>query len=169
MASPIILTLQLDAASQAFFEDERRRWFPPKLNKIPAHLTMFHQLPGEEREAVVEAVARACAARTPFPVRAEEIMGMGGGFAYRVRSDALTALRGELAARFSDWLTAQDRQGFRPHVTAQNKVTGDTAKACRAVAEAAFEPFEATAEGVQLWSYEGGPWGTLGAIGFGAD
>jgi hypothetical protein len=32
-----------------------------------------------------------------------------------------------------------------------------------------FSPFETRAEGVQLWTYEGGPWGISGAIAFGRE
>ncbi|MBB4658995.1 2'-5' RNA ligase family protein [Parvularcula dongshanensis] len=167
MASPIILTLQLDAKSQDFFQDERKRWFVPRLDQVPAHLTLFHKLPGEEREAVMEALGEACAAREPFEVVVAEVLSLGAGVAYRLRSEALERLRQDLAHAFFPWLTGQDRQGFRAHVTVQNKVTKATAEACRAVIEAEFEPFTATAEGVQLWSYEGGPWGTIGAVSFG--
>ena len=167
MTSPIILTLQLDEASQARFQAERERWFVPRLDRVPAHLTLFHKLPGEEREAVLERLGRACAARAPFALPVAEVIGLGRGVAYRCRSAELDAFRADLAARFDAWLTQQDRQGFRAHVTVQNKVTCDTARACQAVIEAEFAPWEARAEGVQLWSYEGGPWGTLGAVGFG--
>ena len=167
MASPIILTLQLDAASDERFQSARDRWFPPKLNRVPAHLTLFHHLPGEERDEVVRLLAESCARRAPFPVSVAEVIGMGAGVAVRLRSSELEALRAELAGKYKPWLTAQDRQGFRAHVTLQNKVTKATAEACRREIEEGFSPWEARAEGVQIWSYEGGPWGTLGAIGFG--
>ena len=168
MASPIILTLQVDEDSAARFEAARERWFPPKLNRVPAHCTLFHALPGEDRERVARAVAGVCARAGPFPVPVEAIMPMGGGMAYRMRSARLDALRADLACAFEGELTKQDAAGFRAHVTIQNKVTKDTAAACRAVMEAEFAPWEATAEGVQIWSYEGGPWGAVGAVGFAA-
>lgn len=168
MTSPIILTLQLDQETQDRFQAERTRWFVPKLDKVPAHLTLFHKLPGEERERVTEIVGRACAHRAPFDVAVDEVIGLGAGTAFRLRSKKLDTLRADLAEAFGDWLTKQDAQGFRAHVTLQNKVTKDTAAACRAVIEAEFAPWDARAEGIQMWSYEGGPWGTMGAIGFSA-
>ena len=168
MTSPIILALQFDEASQARFQAERERWFVPRLDRVPAHLTLFHKLPGEEFETVLTQVGEACAARAPFAVPVAEVIGLGKGVAYRLRSAALDGLRADLAGRFHHWLTGQDRQPFRAHVTVQNKVTKDTAAACHAVMETEFAPWEARAEGVQLWSYEGGPWGGLGAVGFGA-
>ena len=43
----LILTLQLDAISNAFYEHLRRKYFPPERNLIAAHVTLFHQLPDE--------------------------------------------------------------------------------------------------------------------------
>ena len=45
---PLILTLALDDLSFARFDALRREHFPPTLNRIPAHVTLFHHLPGEE-------------------------------------------------------------------------------------------------------------------------
>ncbi|WP_460504174.1 2'-5' RNA ligase family protein, partial [Hymenobacter agri] len=61
-AAPLILTLALDAASQAYFNDLRTQHFPPKINYLAAHLTLFHHLPGTEQPAVaarLQAVAQA--------------------------------------------------------------------------------------------------------------
>ena len=168
MPSPIILTLQVDEESAARFETARERWFPPKLNRVPAHCTLFHALPGDDRERVAREVAKVCARTRPFPVPVEEIIKLGGGMAYRLRSERLDEMRADLARAFEGELTKQDASGFRAHVTIQNKVTKDTAAASRAVMAAEFEPWEATAEGVQIWSYEGGPWGAVGAVGFAA-
>ena len=164
-ADPIILTLQLDGETTAFFESQRRAHFPAALNRIPAHLTLFHALPGAEERAVVAAVATA-AQRHPFPVAVEGLMPLGRGVAYRLAAPPLLALRAELAQRFAPWLTRQDREAFRPHVTVQNKVSPQMARATEAHLSRDFVPFTAVAEGVQLWSYRGGPWAPLGAIAF---
>ncbi len=165
-ADPIIVTLQFDAATAAFFEAQRRAHFPPELNRIPAHLTLFHALPGAEEPAVLRAVA-AVAARPPFPVAVEGLMPLGRGVAYRLSAGPLTALRADLARRLARWLTRQDRETFRPHVTVQNKVSPQMARATQEALELAFTPFTAVAEGLQLWAYRGGPWSPLAAVGFG--
>ena len=164
---PIIMTLQLDAETQSRFQRERDRYFPPALNIVPAHLTLFHKLPGEEERAVVEAVAEVCAGRPPFPVTVEGLRPLGRGVAYRLASRELETVRAELARRFKPWLTGQDREGFRAHVTVQNKVAPAEAKALLAELQAGFTPFEARAEGLQLWHYRRGPWSPAGAVAFG--
>jgi len=56
--APLILTLTLDEASQAFFDEQRRQYFPPKINYLSAHLTLFHALPGAEYDAIAAYLAR---------------------------------------------------------------------------------------------------------------
>ena len=63
-------------------------------------------------------------------------------------------------------LTRQDSQGFRPHVTIQNKVPAQAAMALFEALSASFEPFVATATGLLLSRYRGGPWQAAGEYGF---
>ena len=67
----------------------------------------------------------------------------------------------DLRARWEPWLTRQDRQPFRPHVTVQNKVTPAEARRTLAGLAAGFAPFEAVGTGLALWAYRGGPWAPL--------
>ena len=77
------------------------------------------------------------------------------------------ALRRELAATFADQLTPQDRQGFGPHVTIQNKVDPANARALRDTLSEAFIPLEGVGEGLLLWRYLDGPWALEAEFGFG--
>ena len=56
---PLILTLVLDAASQAFFDRLRRQHFPPERNVLDAHLTLFHALDGEQEQAILADIRSA--------------------------------------------------------------------------------------------------------------
>lgn len=163
---PLILTLQFDPHADAFFQEMRQRHFPPALNIVPAHLTLFHQLPGEAQDIVLRRVGEAVVAIAPFPVTVTGLKKLGRGVAYRVEGDALDKLRARLAADFSQWLIAQDREPFRPHVIIQNKVSPHEAAALYDHLARDFTPFEAAAEGVQIWSYEGGPWRPVAAVPF---
>lgn len=155
---PIILTLALDAAARATLNALRAAHFPPERNYLDAHLTLFHALPGAEIAAITGALAEAAARQPAFPVRIAAPYSLGGGVALLAESPALHALRKHLAEAFAPHLTPQDAQGFRPHVTIQNKVAPATAKALLAQLHGAFTPLEAVAEGLDLWHYEGGPW-----------
>ena len=156
-AAPLILTLALDGESSAAFDALRRAHFPPERNHLAAHVTLFHALPGEDEAAVAEDV-RAAAARPAFPIEVVGLRPLGRGVAYVLRSPTLEGVRGELARRWADHLSTQDRSGFRPHVTVQNKVDPEVAGALLRQLERSFEPWTCTAEGLSLWWYRGGPW-----------
>jgi len=165
-AEPLILTLALDADSFARFGAGRRAHSPPRLSRIPAHVTLFHHLPGDEEAAVLFTLRTVCAVQRPEPVRVVGLLPLGRGVAYRLEAPGIAALRGELARRWSGLLTPQDRQGWRPHVTVQNKVGPEEARATLARLQADFAPWEARAEGLLLWRYKGGPWEALADVPF---
>ena len=164
-AAPLILTVALDGGSAAAFDALRRAHFPPERNHLAAHVTLFHALPGEAEAAIVEDV-RAAARRPAFPIEVRGVRSLGRGVAYDLRSAPLDDVRGGLAARWSDRLSKQDRSGFRPHVTVQNKVDPAAAGALLRELERTFEPWTCTAEGLSLWWYRGGPWEHLFTVGF---
>ncbi len=155
--APLILTLLLDPPTQERLEAERQRHFPPERNHIPAHVCLFHHLPGEELTGIRLRLARL-AGQPALPVRVAGLRSLGRGVAYMLESPALLALRGALARDWAPWLTAQDRQGFRPHATIQNKVSPAEAVGLLAMLQAGFTPWEAQGVGIALWHYRGGPW-----------
>lgn len=164
---PLILTLQMDAATFTAFDDLRRRHFPEALNHIPAHATLFHHLLGEDAAGVTETVTTLARTQGPPEVAVTGVRFTGRGVAYALESEQLSAFRGRVAAAFRDRLTPQDRQGWRPHVTVQNKVAPDTARALHAALSADFSPSRFRAPGLLLWRYLGGPWQRLATIAFG--
>ncbi|NHK28792.1 2'-5' RNA ligase family protein [Parvularcula flava] len=161
---PIIVTAQFDAQADDLFQRRRQEFFPPQLNFIPAHLTLFHNLPGDRESEVVKGIAAAIEGQSPITAQVPELMSLGRGVAYRIVSDDLKALRGRMIQRFDGMLVKQDRQGFRPHVTIQNKVSPGEAKGTRAILEQDFASFPAKIEAIQLWHYRGGPWSPIGVL-----
>ena len=167
--APLILTLTLDAESQAFFDEQRRRYFPPKINYLSAHLTLFHALPGAEYDAIVADLTAVTAAQpTGLALRATGLKFMGRGVMYTLDNPQLPALHRDLQKRWEPWLTPQDRQGLRPHITVQNKVDPAVARALHEELSTGFQPFDATGTGLALWAYKGGPWELRQQFGFGA-
>lgn len=160
-AQPLILTLKLAQPAFERFDALRRAHFPPERNVIPAHLTLFHALPAEQLAALRPALAEACASTAPLPLRFVAPRSLGRGVAIVVDSPALSALRGRLAGAWRAWLIPQDRQGYRPHITIQNKVAPEQARQLYAELAASWSPFEALGEGLLLWRYLGGPWQLL--------
>lgn len=166
-APPLVLTLALDGASFARLDALRRRHFPPERNHVPAHLTLFHALPGNEEASVVRDLAAACRVQRRFTLSATGWTSLGRGTALSVSAPELLALRQSLAREWRDWLTAQDSARIAPHVTIQNKVAPPEANALLRELRAGFVPFEMHGEGLLLWRYLGGPWEALRRFPFG--
>src|SRR5687768_4540855 len=69
---PLVLTLEMDGESFRRLNELRSRFFPPERNFVPAHVTLFHRLPGE-RAREIKAITRAFAERTKaFDVETRE-------------------------------------------------------------------------------------------------
>jgi len=151
---PLILTLKLDKDSQAFFEAQRKKYFPPERNWLEAHLMLFHQLPNDHhtRHFLNGFIHEL------FVLQVTGLMNLGAGVAYRVESPALSALQRELSRHFAAMLIPQDRQGFRPHITIMNKTTPEEARELITDLSVNFESFAITAIGFDLWTSLGGPW-----------
>ncbi len=158
MNPPLILTLGLHPDDQARFERLRQQHFPPEHNRIPAHLTLFHHLPGEELASIEANLATLCAIQPAFAVDVNGLRSLGRGVAYTLHAAPLAALRAGIARHWHGRLTPQDRQGWRPHVTIQNKVSPTEAAALLTAMQGGFTPFAIRAEALLLWHYQGGPW-----------
>jgi 2'-5' RNA ligase len=166
MHPPLILTIAFHPEDQARFETLRQLHFPTAYNHIPAHLTLFHHLPGDEAEAVAHSLALAAAHQARFPINVTGLRSLGRGVAYTLAAPALATLRATIATLWHGHLTPQDRQGWRPHVTIMNKATPAEAASLLATMTAAFTPFAVRAEGLLLWHYQGGPWTPAGHFPF---
>lgn len=158
---PLIVTAALDEGAFAWFDDLRRSHFPQHRNKVPAHVTLFHALPGLHEGEVIRTLKDACKSRHPLPIAVRSPWSLGRGVAYRLASPNLESLRQELAEAFSPWLARQDQAPYRPHITVQNKVELEEARELLEHLQMEFEPFEIFAEGLLLWRYLGGPWALI--------
>lgn len=166
-APPLVVTLALEAEAQAWLQALRDAHFPPERNLVPAHVTLFHHLPGAEIATVAATLVAECAAVQAPAVRLGPPRFLGRGVALAVAAPEVAALRGRLAALWGSWLTPQDRQGWRPHATVQNKVAPEAARALDAQLLATLPPVrEARAEALLLWHYRGGPWEAAGRFAF---
>ncbi len=160
-ATPLILTLALDDAAQTYFNALRREHFPPKINYLAAHLTLFHHLPGSELEGVREQLHSSCLTQCELQLQVTGLRSLGRGVAFTVENDELRALHRQLQQAFAPHLTPQDQQKLQPHVTIQNKVEPTVARQLLAHLQADFAPFCAVGTGLQLWAYRNGPWEAL--------
>ena len=160
-SAPLILTLDLDNEAQTYFNALRRQHFPPKINYLAAHLTLFHHLPGPEIAAISEALRARSQALGPLPLQVTGLRSLGRGVAFNLENEALRTLHRQLQTAFAPHLTPQDQQKLQPHVTVQNKVDPAVARQLLADLQASFAPFGAVGTGLHLWSYRNGPWESM--------
>ena len=157
MSGALIVTAELGSADFAWLDGERKLHFPPERNQLSAHLTMFHALPPSCEEEARRELKKHTAASAPSATVAG-LMNLGRGVAYRVVSDELEVIRRDIANHFHGLLTAQDGQGWRPHVTIMNKAEPKAAKALLEALSATFQPRPLRIAGLGLHRYLGGPW-----------
>jgi 2'-5' RNA ligase superfamily len=165
VAGALIVTAELGREDQAWLDRLRRTHYPPERNRLPAHLTMFHALPPSAESEARHRLAEA--AKAPAP-RASIVglMDLGGGVAFRIVSDDLDRIRCDLSEAFRGLLSAQDSQGWRPHVTIQNKAAPKVARALIDELERGFAPRRLKIAGLGLHRYLGGPWEDIAAFPF---
>ena len=159
--APIIVSALFGAEDQAWFDRQRRAHFPPERNQLAAHLTMFHHLQPSLAPELKRRLAAATRGVPVPPARVAGLVSLGRGVAYRIDCPGLAAIRSELAEAFAGLLLPQDQQGWRAHVTIQNKVEPAAAKALLAELSAGFTARPVAVAGLAAWWYRGGPWEPL--------
>ncbi|RXZ34629.1 2'-5' RNA ligase family protein [Sphingomonas desiccabilis] len=158
--APIIVSALFGAADHAALDGLRRRHFPPERNQLPAHLTLFHHLPPHLAPELRQRLAAETRGIAAPRARIAGLRNLGRGVALRIESPELEEIRARLADAFAMLLTPQDRAGWRPHVTIQNKVEPAEARALLHALEADFRPRPRplAIAGLASWWYRGGPW-----------
>jgi 2'-5' RNA ligase len=159
---PLILTLKLDADTFKQLNPLRQAYFPRDRNHIPAHVTLFHALPGDEAAAMQATLEDLAAATAPLPITFPSLRFLGKGVALEIEAPDLLQLRQTLASQWQPWLTRQDSQRYRPHVTIQNKVEPAVARQLYEDLSQDWKSFSGQGEGLLLWCYQGGPWEGVG-------
>jgi 2'-5' RNA ligase len=166
VAAPLILTLAFPADVQARLEALRRAHYPPERNRVPAHLTLFHHLPGPQAPEILDELKAVARHHRPPELRLAGLMSLGRGVAIRVESDALDAFRDDLAERWEPLLVPQDRAGFRPHVTIGNKLEPADARRLLDRLAAGFRAERTVAAGLDLWRLDDMRWAELVRVRF---
>ncbi|THV12460.1 2'-5' RNA ligase family protein [Rhizobium rhizophilum] len=155
---PLILTARMSDRDLKPFDRLRQEHFPPDRNFLAAHLTMFHRLPGEYREKVVEHLIEVATGYAPITADVSGLRHLGAGVAFTIASPDLQDIHAGLRRAFMPWLGGQDMQKWQPHITVQNKVSKLAAATLHAELMEGFRPHTIEIIGLDLWRYLGGPW-----------
>lgn len=165
ISPPLILTLKLDQTTFEQANALRQRYFPPERNVVPAHITLFHALPGDQEMAISRSLQTLCS-HARVSLQLPTLRFLGRGVAIEIESPELVELRQTLANIWSDWLSVQDRQGYRPHITIQNKVAAAEARQVYEQLLQQWQPMNGYGEGLLLWYYRNGPWELVNEFSF---
>lgn len=129
---PFIVTAELPPDVLAWADSLRRAHFSPERNWLKAHVTLFHAFAPSLRDELRGVLARIVGEHAPPKAVQDGLMNLGRGTALAITSPAMLEIRQEIADHFHGALTAQDSHKPRLHITIQNKVTGDMARALQA-------------------------------------
>lgn len=154
----LIVTLGFDPATFERLDGMRSRYFPPERNFIPAHVSLFHHLPGVHEGDIDATLAEAARASGTIDLAFREVRRMDRGFLIAVDAPMLAEVHARLARSFRAWLTPQDRQPFRAHVTIMNKAEREDAARAFDEVRAGWAPWRGIGDRLLLWEYRGGPW-----------
>ena len=152
----IILTLLMDEKAQAFFDAQRKMYFPAYANFTNAHITMFHCLPNNE--VVFKTIEESCKNTTAFKVKVSNVFNINNFNAYQIISPDIESLHKNLQTLFTNFLSKKDLKPIRPHITIQNKTTDFKAKKTYELIKAAFESFEVKILGISCWYFTKNNW-----------
>lgn len=162
MPQPFIVTAVLPRDLQAFAQGLRRAHYPPEKNHLHAHVTLFHAFAPSLLEELRDFLPRVAAEFAAPDGAVKGVMDLGKGTAIALEAPQLLALREGIAEHFRGSLTAQDLHEPRPHITIQNKVTKEEARALQARLPKVLAPWLAKPRfafpALALHRYCGGPW-----------
>ncbi|MEE4199927.1 2'-5' RNA ligase family protein [Erythrobacter sp.] len=167
---PFILTATIPEPLRGFAEGLRRAHFPPERNHLHAHVTLFHAFAPSLREELATFIPQVAREYAAPEGRVTGLLDFGKGTAIRLSSPQLLAVRRVIAERFHGTLSDQDLHEPRLHITVQNKVTKEAARALQHDLAAKLEPWTTREPfafpSLELHIYQGGPWEHLKTVAF---
>lgn len=155
--APLLVTAELPLDVLAWADALRRAHYPPERNRLRAHVTLFHALPPSVEEELLQVLADLACGPAP-EARIDGLMKLDRGTALAVECPKMVELHGRIAERMHGLLTNQDTRPLRLHVTIQNKVTPEAAKALQTDLAPELRPLMFRFRGFGLYAWEEGLW-----------
>ena len=152
-----ILALHTDPEHHARVTALRTRFFPPKLNKLDAHIALFRALPGSQLSDIERKIVELAQIQHAFPIVTGKPFMMAHGVGLSVQAPQSMHIYKELKGKWEGFLSKQDKS-FKPHYTVQNKVEkGVPEKTMEAIGKE-WQGSSGEADGLTLWRYDRGYW-----------
>lgn len=163
--APLLVTAELPQDVLAWADGLRQKHFPPERNRLRAHVTLFHALPPSVEGELIQVLADLARDQPPV-AHIDSLMKLGGGTALAVQCPRMVELHDAIAERMHGLLTRQDAQPLRLHVTIQNKVTGEAARALQNELAPTLQPRTFRFHGFGLYAWEDRLWRPIRTIPF---
>lgn len=159
-----VLTLKVTDNLAVRMNEMRERFFPKHLNRIPAHLTLFHALPHSQMHLVEASLSSISSNMNSFHVSAGKPFRIRRGVCIKVDHGykELKSVYEHLRGQWLPFLSEQDASGgFRPHWTVMNKVNDE--QRINEALDAIWKEWSTRIQlgmgtGLILWKYNGGDW-----------
>lgn len=159
-----VLTLLTSAAHHRTLTNLRKRYFPAHLNKLDAHITLFHALPGSKlSSSIIPTLEGLAHSTSPFRLNPTTPFRLRKGVGVSIPNDQggqeARDVHAKLQEAWKGFLSEQDAGGFRAHYTVMNKEDDESkvADAMREV-ESTWRGCEGVVEGLSLFLYDRGRW-----------
>lgn len=165
-SAPFIVTAELPPDVLSWADGLRRAHFPPERNWLEAHVTLFHAFAPSLRKELHGVLRRHAATHAAQGAAITGLMNLGRGTALAIRSPGMVAIREEIAEHFHGALTAQDRHPIRLHITIQNKVIPQAARALQAELGPSLSERRFRFTGLGLHLYRNPYWERIGNFPF---
>jgi hypothetical protein len=165
-SAPLIVTAEMPPDLFSWANQLRQDHFPPERNFLKAHVTLFHALPPSAEGELRDCLKELARENPPVPARLVGVMKLGKGTALKLESEGMIDLWRQMADRFHGMLTPQDEHRPRLHVTVQNKVSIEEAKALQAELTSRVQPRDFAFTGLAYHFYRSGPWEAAGKFAF---
>ena len=152
-----ILALHTDLEHHKRITALRTQYFPPKLNKLSAHVALFRALPGSQLAVIEADISAAAEKRQSFPIATGKAYLLGHGVALEAKVPLAGDIYNGLKENWEGFLSKQDKS-FKAHYTIQNKVEAGVPQKTLDELQKNFEGSQGQVDGLSLYRYDRGYW-----------
>lgn len=154
-----VLTLHTDPEHAERMTTLRKTNFQRML--VPAHICLFHALPGSQIGKIKADIQSLTKRTRPFAIYTDKAykFATNNGVGVNVSNvRPVRRLQRSLAKRWSEFLSTQDSRTFRPHYTITSKVSEDEAEEAFQRISEDFQSSTGEVDGLALFKYDNGRW-----------
>ena len=152
-----ILALHTDPEHHERVTALRTQYFPPKLNKLSAHIALFRALPGSQLATIQADISAVAEKQQSFPIATGKAFLLGHGVAIDAHVPPARGIFNELKGKWDGFLSKQDKS-FKAHYTIQNKVEDGVPERTLEGLQKTFGGSRGQVDGLSLYRYDRGYW-----------